>query len=76
MSFRRNLIAGGKLIVVNLLAGILTAVFAWVFALFLIGVGSVVSAFAPVLLILYVLIYILAVLFIGGWVANVLFGWK
>lgn len=76
MSFRKNLITGGKLIIVNLLAGLITAIFAWVFALFLVGVGSVSNAFAPVLLLLYVLIYIVAVVFIGGWIANSVFGWK
>jgi hypothetical protein len=76
MKFKKNITTGLKLIIVNIIASILTAIFGWIFALALIGFSVVQTMLAPVLIVAYILIYIVMILFIGGWTANTMFGWK
>jgi len=76
MGFDNNLITGMKLFVLNIVAGFLTAVLSWAVAFILILLGVVQSAFAPFLLMVYIVMYLLIMLLVGGFIARKMFNWE
>lgn len=74
--WQSNIVTGAKFLVANVLVAIATGVFSTILALIFMTALSLETAFVPALIFMYVAIFLLGSLFLGGWVVRTFFNWK